>query len=176
MEMLKEMLKTRCPSCSKLYAVDRQDIGHQLAPQFECLDCKTRFAMPIPNLVEETADSIEIQSVAVKWQSMPELADEPPVLTAWAAVLDDYGNLSLRREFVQTCSVHSCMPYAAFRYQSILDADPGEDIAQKMRNYIMVMVEAPAMIAQGDVGGRFAGKKMNKVLRPLFLTIGFVFA
>lgn len=94
------------------------------------------------------------------------------VARAWDIVLTNYENMDLHYKFVHLCSEMSCMPYAAYRYQSILNADASEEVALKMRSYVLAMTEAPAL----EKNEQALVEKKGKVLRPSLMIIGFVFA
>ena len=40
-------VKLRCPSCAKLYEVQKEDI-HSEIPVFQCVSCQSKFAFEVP--------------------------------------------------------------------------------------------------------------------------------
>lgn len=67
------IIKVRCPSCFKLYAVDEAEI-REARPQFSCVKCSKRFWFPYP----ECKDQKELLGFPLDWiQPLADLAGEP---------------------------------------------------------------------------------------------------
>lgn len=67
------IIKVRCPSCFKLYAVDETEIS-EARPQFSCVKCSKKFWFPYPEYLEQK----ELLGFPVDWiQPVNEAASEP---------------------------------------------------------------------------------------------------
>ncbi|MGE0764765.1 MAG: hypothetical protein AB7N80_15935 [Bdellovibrionales bacterium] len=80
-DMLPSIIKARCPSCFKLYAIDAAEI-HESKPQFACSKCTTQFWFPFPESLEQK----EILGFPVEWLKVTAQAD---AATAEAAALPE---------------------------------------------------------------------------------------
>ena len=65
------IIKARCPSCFKLYAVDATEI-HESKPQFACSKCETHFWFPFPESLEQK----EVLGLPVEWLKVPAAVEE----------------------------------------------------------------------------------------------------
>lgn len=211
-----DVLRTRCPSCHKLYAVDHEDIVVD-RPEFQCTKCEVRFAFNTMDFVENGASSSgEIKSYLVDWHKMPEIEEEQTQQTLvekldvensdlaknffspcpkcgfsnplsadecrrcgvlvkklkkdhpdhfrsterirlrWERVLGNYEDLSRHESFLAACAEDECLPYASFRYKSILDADPTEEIAIDMLVKVdeLVVQAEEARLSESEVNWR----------------------
>lgn len=227
-----DVLKTRCPSCDKLYAVDTDDIIVD-RPEFECSRCNVHFAFDATSFIEfDTDDAVnsrEVESYLLQWQQMPEMleaksigsdviASDMPEITEdidlemlnkenskntiveeinventelatefhapcpkcnynnnlaakecrgcgvllakvqdgraesyrstvvvrarWEKVLENYEETARHDQFLQICKDENCLPFASAKYHAILSADPSEEIAQKMKEKVVVLMQA----------------------------------
>lgn len=64
------------------------------------------------------------------------------VKAQWENILANYEEESRHELFVEYCRQDLCLPFAAHRYQAILDVDPTEEIAQKFKRQVTRLVEA----------------------------------
>jgi hypothetical protein len=196
-----EIIRTRCPSCQKLYSVDPHLIKSS-RPQFECLSCQVQFFFDFPfagvletpvtvvepeKMREELPSQLanlgmnrsfletptpqdvvidkecpkcgtlnrpetqECKSCKIVFQKYVEWKKEGEqwlhlnrqMSEAWRLVMDDYDNPTAHTEFFERCLEAGELPVAARRYQRILNVNPSDEIALKMRERITEFVEAP---------------------------------
>ena len=75
-----DVLKTRCPSCLKLYSVERRDVV-AIEPRFRCSSCQAYFAFHVPLLGNESSslpEEKEMKSFLVDWPKMPLMIESTP--------------------------------------------------------------------------------------------------
>lgn len=58
----------------------------------------------------------------------------------WDHVIADYGNRDFHEKFIQTALAEKNLPYASQQYRKMIEANPADDIALKMRDRIIQLV------------------------------------
>lgn len=61
----------------------------------------------------------------------------PELAAAWDKVRENYADETLHEGFIQLCMAKENLAYASAQYRSILDANPSEDVANRMQNRII---------------------------------------
>jgi hypothetical protein len=108
-EEIKEIKK--CPKCQSLNP----------ALSKECLKCGVIF---------ERAESVQPTDAA--------LGAIPSLVKAWQDLLSDYDNLKKHVAFVDRCEDLQALPFALKKYQSLKEAQPQDDLAQKMLHRVLL--------------------------------------
>jgi len=101
----------KCPKCGSL--------NPRLSK--ECLKCGVIFER-VENLPAEDAT----------------LGAIPSLVKAWQDLLSDYDNLKKHVAFVDRCEDLHALPFALKKYQSLKDAQPQDDLAQKMVHRVLL--------------------------------------
>lgn len=108
-EEIKEIRK--CPKCLSLNP----------AISKECLKCGVIF---------ERAESVQPTDAA--------LGAIPSLVKAWQDLLSDYDNLKKHVAFVDRCEDLQALPFALKKYQTLKEAQPQDDLAQKMLHRVLL--------------------------------------
>lgn len=61
----------------------------------------------------------------------------PELAAGWDAVKANYGDEPRHEAFIQLCMTRENLAYASTQYRNVLDANPSEDIANRMQNRII---------------------------------------
>jgi len=61
----------------------------------------------------------------------------PELAAAWDQVKTNYGEENRHEAFIQLCLSRENLAYASSQYRSVLDANPSDDIANRMQNRII---------------------------------------
>lgn len=101
----------KCPKCSSL--------NPRLSK--ECIKCGVIFEK-VENL---GADDASLGAI-------------PSLVKAWQELMSDYDNLKKHVAFVDRCEDLHALPYALKKYQSLKEAQPQDDVAQKMFHRILL--------------------------------------
>lgn len=101
----------KCPKCSSL--------NPRLSK--ECIKCGVIFER-VENLPAEDAS----------------LGAIPSLVKAWQDLMSDYDNLKKHVAFVDRCEDLHALPFALKKYQSLKEAQPQDDMAQKMFHRILL--------------------------------------
>jgi len=60
----------------------------------------------------------------------------------WDQVRENYARVDLHEGFIQKCFLANQLPFASLQYRQILEANPNDDLALKMRDRIIVLSTA----------------------------------
>jgi hypothetical protein len=101
----------KCPKCGSL--------NPRLSK--ECLKCGVIFER-VENLPAEDAT----------------LGAIPSLVKAWQDLMSDYDNLKKHVAFVDRCEDLHALPFALKKYQSLKEAQPQDDLAQKMLHRVLL--------------------------------------
>lgn len=101
----------KCPKCSSL------------SPRLskECIKC---------GIIFERVESVPVTDAA--------LGAIPSLVKAWQDLMGDYDNLKKHVAFVDRCEDLQALPYALKKYQSLKEAQPQDDVAQKMFHKVLL--------------------------------------
>ena len=200
MEIILESIHVRCPECTKLYSVDPGTV-HTEKPQFECVQCKSRFyfIFPTPEGQPEARSYLIGQGPreatplflvpqdftaqddrrtfacpkcdhrnslganeckacglvfdkarAAFFKPKEEVVASKELLGMWARVLEGWAIQSVHETFVQFALGQSNLPFASQQYRRILDANPADEIAQKMRDKIIQLATMTSVPQKRD--------------------------
>jgi hypothetical protein len=61
----------------------------------------------------------------------------PDLKMAWESVIEDFGSQSRHETFIKIALAHKNLPYASQQYRTILESNPNDEIANKMREKII---------------------------------------
>ena len=61
----------------------------------------------------------------------------PELSAAWEAVKENYGDEPRHESFIQLCMTKENLAYASSQYRAVLDANPSEELANRMQNRII---------------------------------------
>ncbi|MEZ0391155.1 MAG: hypothetical protein ACAH59_02995 [Pseudobdellovibrionaceae bacterium] len=101
----------KCPKC--------QSLNPRLSK--ECLKCGVIF---------ERVENLPATDAA--------LGAIPSLVKAWQDLLSDYDNMKKHLAFVHRCEDLQALPYALKKYQSLKEAQPQDDLAQKMFHQVVL--------------------------------------
>lgn len=101
----------KCPKCSAM--------NPRLTK--ECIKCGVIF---------ERVESVPAEDAA--------LGAIPSLMKAWQDLLSDYDNLKKHVAFVDRCEDLQALPFALKKYESLKEAQPQDDVAQKMFHRILL--------------------------------------
>lgn len=101
----------KCPKCASL--------NPRLSK--ECIKC---------GIIFEKVESVPVSDAA--------LGAIPSLVKAWQDLLSDYDNLKKHVAFVDRCEDLQALPYALKKYQSLKEAQPQDDVAQKMFHQVIM--------------------------------------
>lgn len=101
----------KCPKCSA--------VNPRMSK--ECLKCGVIF---------EKVESVPVSDAA--------LGAIPSLVKAWQDLMSDYDNLKKHVAFVDRCEDLQALPYALKKYQSLKEAQPQDDVAQKMFHQVIM--------------------------------------
>lgn len=101
----------KCPKCSAL--------NPRLSK--ECIKCGVIF---------ERMESLPAEDAA--------LGAIPSLVKAWQDLMSDYDNLKKHIAFVDRCEDLHALPFALKKYESLKEAQPQDDVAQKMFHRILL--------------------------------------
>lgn len=139
-------VKFSCPKCQARYGCLSSEI-QGLEPEFHCRKCQTHFGFRFdPDLVfsglQQSRGGLSFEGYVLekKRDAAPSLS---PFAAArqglntldqsWEEVKRNWGNLSFHRKFIDYAVQTKKISYAANRYQRVLEENPSDAIAQKMR-------------------------------------------
>ena len=111
---LKEIASSPCPRCKGIYEKGA----------VECGTCGLIFSK-----MKKPGESVGISS--------------PVVLeTAWKNILENYGDEAIHLAFIEQCIDSKNVLFASQKYRQLLEANPSDQIAVKMRDKIIQKVSA----------------------------------
>lgn len=84
----------------------------------------------------------------------------------WGYVLEDYGNREFHEKFVQTALSEKKLPYASQQYRRMIEINPADDIAIKMRDRVIQLATITYMSLE-----RPKAKKNSRWLTKVFLFV-----
>ena len=140
-------VKFSCPKCQTKYGCLSSEIK-ALEPEFHCRKCLSFFGFRfdpdlIFNVLQETnrpgAVAFEGYILEKKKESLPSNPGQiarhglDTLDHRWEDVKKNWGNLSFHKKFVDFAIQQKKISYAANRYQRVLQENPSDQIAQKMR-------------------------------------------
>jgi hypothetical protein len=97
-------------------------------------------ALPLP-----LKSNRDLRMQTLSSESAELMVDEGPGADLWRMVLADYQQEGAHQEFVRACTVQGLLPFAASRYQRILDILPSDERAQRMVQQIQVLATVPLL-------------------------------
>lgn len=103
-----------CPKCS----------ARNSSIAKECRSCGIVFARYRADEGERVAGEIQ-------------LTGSLELVSQWHDLMDDYHNEARHHRFIRACDDAGCLPFASQKYARILSVAPDEEIAKKMRKYIV---------------------------------------
>lgn len=74
----------------------------------------------------------------------------PELSASWDAVKANYGDEARHESFIQLCLSRENLAYASTQYRAVLDANPSEDIANRMQNRIIELATFSYITAQTE--------------------------
>jgi hypothetical protein len=146
-EALPELRK--CPKC--------QAMNPRLSK--ECIKCGVIF---------EKVEKLPVADAA--------LGAIPSLVKAWQDLIGDYDNLKKHLAFVNRCEELHALPYALKKYQSLKEAQPQDEVAQKMFHQVVLKnLKSKAEAQNWYQQTRIALSKVNwvRVRKVAPLVIGF---
>jgi phage FluMu protein Com len=128
-------IETRLVSQKDTFQLD-DSVDHEAIPELrKCPKCSSLN----PRLSKEC---IKCGVIFEKVESLgPEdasLGAIPSLVKAWQELMNDYDNLKKHVAFVDRCEDLHALPYALKKYQSLKEAQPQDDVAQKMFHRILL--------------------------------------
>jgi hypothetical protein len=96
---------------------------------------------------------------------------------SWDAGKANYADESRHEGFIQLCLSRENLAYASTQYRAVLDANPSEDIANRMQNRIIELATFSYITAQTEEKkpGRFAGlAKVMTVVSGIIIASGIL--
>jgi hypothetical protein len=104
----------------------------------------------------------------------------PSLMRAWQELMDDYSNVTKHLAFVDRCDDLQAVPFALKKYQDLKEAQPHDEIAQKMfRHTLFKSFAKPAEVVSEQMAKmqKWTDKvNWGRVIRlsPLFLALALV--
>lgn len=188
-------LQMRCPKCEKLFSVQSHLVAAAVAPlKFQCTSCQSRFLVPhgsthetgyletreIPANERTAVQKAPAHLLKAKSEKVPgeiSFAGRRELAVQWAAIMNDYDNVTLHEQFISECYSADCLPFASQKYARILSAAPTEDIARSMRRRIIALASFRAEPVGETHSRRFRIPAMNGLVIALgsaAMTMGFM--
>lgn len=101
----------------------------------------------------------------------------PSLVKAWQDLMSDYNNLKKHLAFVNRSEELHALPYALKKYQSLKEAAPQDDVAQKMYHHVLLKnLKSGAQKIPGSqkVGALFAQINWGRIRKVAPLAIGLI--
>lgn len=101
----------------------------------------------------------------------------PELSASWDAVKANYGDESRHESFIQLCLARENLAFASAQYRFVLDANPSEDIANRMHNRIIELATFSYITAQTEekTPSRWAGiAKIMTLISGLIIASGIL--
>ena len=170
-------VQVRCPSCSKLYAIDSMHIDairqKKAAPCIQCIQCPVVFSFEIPR----TQDFKGILDSKL-WTPESEFEDErnrvlddmvPLVLrNQWLGVVEQFPEKIVHLQFLGDCKLAGQLDFALRRYKKLDQVLGNDPLCKEMIETIHQMMK-PVVVLQVSLL-----EKVQKQLAPIKAYIPFV--
>lgn len=158
----------------------------------ECQKCGLIFAK-MKKKEEAAAASSPSMTVVSGGHSGPAASSTPPntkgkniqivgnegLRIAWEKVISDYDNIPTHETFINRCYSEKNLPFASQQYRFVLEANPQDAIALKMREKLInltTLTYVPPKREEEESGGRWGLTGILGVVGILMIGTGVVFS
>ncbi len=137
-----------------------------------CPKCRARRA-PDANECQNCGVLFKKIRLEEKFSGEIKLNGRPELNALWRDVLENFSAENLHERFIFACHDAECLPFASQKYGRILQANPSDETAKKMRRKIVALASIRAQISSVPAPKAFPFPKLTSL--AIFLSAAILF-